>query len=511
MALSIDDVLDGKYRVVRLIGEGGMGTVYEGEHVRIKRRVAIKALLPSIATVEGIERFEREAQAAGEIGNEHILEVLDLGMLASGEHYMVMEYLDGQTLAQRLADRGRLGAEETAHIALQVLIALAAAHGAGIIHRDMKPENVFILPEKAGHRDFVKLIDFGISKFTRARPEAMNVTKTGSVLGTPFYMSPELCRGAAPADARTDLYGVGVMMYEAVSGRLPFQSDTFNDLLFRIVFETAPPLQTLVPEIDATFAAMVTRAMQKDPAARYQSANDLANELIEWLQRRGALSGSHMSAVSGSRLSALSGSHLAGGVRLSASMAAAAAAAAVATTAAPPALEAPAVASPSSTSAQPAAPSHAGSGSHARTWEASQSGGVQPKVNTPAIARGVAVVAGLLLAVGVIIKIKAGPSTTSPTTPSSTSSVASVIPDPVASTSQPVSPNVPSASAAAVTPSSTAAAVSSASASSKPVATASAPRPVVTGSARPHSQPSSTAAPTTTKPQTNEDEIPAVR
>src|SRR5262245_16341105 len=166
MTLSSGDIIDGKYRIVRMIGEGGMGAVYEGENVRIHRRVAIKVLHSGVASSgEAVARFEREAQAAGRIGSEHIVEVLDLGNLPSGDRYMVMEFMDGDSLGERIKTKGRLPPQELAPIAVQLLEALNAAHGAGIIHRDLKPDNVYLLKSRSGKPNFVKLLDFGISKF----------------------------------------------------------------------------------------------------------------------------------------------------------------------------------------------------------------------------------------------------------------------------------------------------------------------------------------------------------
>src|SRR5512134_1165471 len=166
MSVEVGQVIEGKYRIVNLIGEGGMGAVYEGENVRINRRVAIKVLHGAYSSnADVVQRFEREAQAAGRIGNDHILEVLDLGQFSNGDHFMVMEFLEGETLSARIKRAGRLLPGQVAPIARQILAGLAAAHGAGIVHRDLKPENIFILREKAGKPDFVKIIDFGISKF----------------------------------------------------------------------------------------------------------------------------------------------------------------------------------------------------------------------------------------------------------------------------------------------------------------------------------------------------------
>src|SRR5262245_58472130 len=190
--MTAGQVIDGKYRITRLLGTGGMGAVYEGENVRIRRKVAIKMLHSSVSTQrEVVIRFEKEAQAAALVGSEHICEVLDLGTLVDGTRYMVMEYLEGETLSTRIKRDGRLTPAMSIPVLAQVLEALGAAHAAGIIHRDLKPDNIFILPQRGGIRDFVKILDFGVSKFSQLSGEEMNVTRAGAVVGTPYYMSPE--------------------------------------------------------------------------------------------------------------------------------------------------------------------------------------------------------------------------------------------------------------------------------------------------------------------------------
>jgi len=284
VTVEIGQIIDGKYRIVRLIGQGGMGAVYEGLNQLIDRRVAIKVMLPDIGSA-AVGRFEQEARAAGRIGNDHILEILDVGRLPDGSHYMVAEFLDGESLESRLDKRGALQPAELTPIALQLLAALGAAHRAGVLHRDLKPDNVFLVREKAGHRDFVKLIDFGISKF--AQDSALNLTKTGTMVGTPYYMSPEQARGKGPVDARADLYAVGVILYQAVSGQLPFVADSFNDLLFKIVLEPAPPVTSYAPTLDPRFAAIIGKAMAREADDRYQTAEELADALVTWLSESG--------------------------------------------------------------------------------------------------------------------------------------------------------------------------------------------------------------------------------
>jgi eukaryotic-like serine/threonine-protein kinase len=288
--LNPGDIIDGKYRIVRLIGEGGMGAVYEGENTRIHRRVAIKVLLAAVAQQgEAVARFEREAQAAGRIGSEHIVEVLDLGTLTNGDRYLVMEFLEGEGLGSRIKTRARLTAHELAPVALQLMEGLAAAHGAGIIHRDLKPDNVFLLRSRHGKQDFVKLLDFGISKFSALSGDSgFSMTRTGAVMGTPYYMAPEQAKGSRELDHRVDIYATGVILYEALTGHVPFNADTFNELLFKIVLEEPRPLEQVDPAIDRGFAAIVSKAMARDPAHRFQSAHEMQNALAAWMNGHGA-------------------------------------------------------------------------------------------------------------------------------------------------------------------------------------------------------------------------------
>src|SRR6478735_8578276 len=274
--LSTGEIIDGKYRTIRLIGEGGMGAVYEAENIRIHRKVAIKVLHSGVAaTGEAVSRFEREAQAAGRIGSEHIVEVLDLGNLPSGDRYMVMEFMDGDSLSGRIRARVRLTPAEIYPIMHQLLEALAAAHGAGIIHRDLKPDNVYLLKTRGGKADFVKLLDFGISKFSQLSGDSgFSMTRTGAVMGTPYYMAPEQAKGSRDLDHRVDLYAAGVILYEAVTGEVPFNADTFNELLFKIVLEAAKPVEQVVPGLDPNFAALINKAMAREPSARFQSAQE---------------------------------------------------------------------------------------------------------------------------------------------------------------------------------------------------------------------------------------------
>lgn len=256
-----------------------MGAVFEGENIRINRRVAIKVLHgAALANAETVQRFEREAQAAGRIGSEHILEILDLGVLPDGERYMVMEFLVGETLSARIRSHGRLTPQQIVPLARQTLVGLGAAHAAGIVHRDMKPDNLFVLKERSGIRDYVKIIDFGISKFNVLGGD-MSMTRTGAVMGTPYYMSPEQAKGTGGVDLRSDLYAVGVILYEAVTGEVPFTANTFNELIFKIALSDPVPLTQRLPDLDPRFAAIVSRAMARDPNERFATANEMIQAL----------------------------------------------------------------------------------------------------------------------------------------------------------------------------------------------------------------------------------------
>jgi serine/threonine protein kinase len=283
------DLVDGKYRIIRTIGEGGWGVVFEGENIRTFKRVAIKVLRPhSGLTKDIISRFEREAQAAGRIGSDHIVEVYDLGSLGDGTHYMVMELLTGEELSSRLKN-GPLDGVAVARITLQLLDGLKAAHEAGILHRDLKPENLFLVPTRTGE-EFVKILDFGISKFNANGPHHASATMTGAVLGSPCYMAPEQARGLKQVDPRTDLYAVGTLMFESLTGRVPFTGDNFNDLMFKIVLAPRPDPREFRPELDPGLALIVVKAMAIDPKDRFQNAEALAAALTEWLGGQGVMS-----------------------------------------------------------------------------------------------------------------------------------------------------------------------------------------------------------------------------
>jgi serine/threonine protein kinase len=277
------DTVAGKYEVLGILGQGGMGVVLHARHVHFKREVAIKVLHPMLSRDELIvRRFEREAQAAGRIGSAHIAEVYDTGKLPSGERYIVMEYLAGECLASRIDRQGTLPPEELKLIVLQILEGLVTAHDAQFVHRDLKPSNIFLTTNYEGRDGFVKILDFGVSKLNTV--DAGDVTETGILLGTPHYMAPEFIKGARHVDHRVDLYAVGVIMFRALSGMTPFIADNAYALIHKIAREDAPPLRTLAPDVDPQLAAIVDRALTRDLTVRYNDARQFIADLSRWGQ-----------------------------------------------------------------------------------------------------------------------------------------------------------------------------------------------------------------------------------
>jgi serine/threonine protein kinase len=274
--------------VIRQIGFGGMGAVYEVEHALTKHRRALKLLHAEMAAIPAIvTRFLREASAAGHIGNPHVVETFDAGQLDGGEPYIVMELLEGKTLAELLEHSKALGLLETCEILTQACDGVAAAHQRGIVHRDLKPENLFLLK---GARPFVKILDFGISKFDPALTGAQGITLDGSTLGTPFYMPPEQVRGEKSIDAQADIYSLGVILYECLAGARPFEADTLPHLAVLIAEGKYVPPRVKRPELPSDVDAVVARAMASDRAYRYRSVDELRAALAA-LTNTGARTG----------------------------------------------------------------------------------------------------------------------------------------------------------------------------------------------------------------------------
>jgi serine/threonine-protein kinase len=281
--------LGGRYRVGALIGTGGMGSVYEAERLDLAQmRVAMKILHPSFgARADLVMRFRREAETIAAIDHPNIVRILDFQTPEGEPAFLVMERLHGEPLGDAIARDGRFTPERAAFVASQVLSALGAAHAANVVHRDLKPDNVFLIT-MSGLRDIVKLLDFGVAKLMNARKNE-KLTETGGVIGTPAYMSPEQARGAG-VDHRSDLYAVGCMMYEALTGSAPFSAENYNALLFEIQKAVPTPLDVLRPDVDPALVTIVNRAMAKSPTERFQTAEAMESALALWVAPNSARS-----------------------------------------------------------------------------------------------------------------------------------------------------------------------------------------------------------------------------
>jgi eukaryotic-like serine/threonine-protein kinase len=273
----IGQVLDGRYQIVSVLGEGGMGIVYKARHVTLGKSLAIKVLKAEVSKdQEIVQRFRQEAQSATAIGNHHIIDISDFGVLGDGSTYFVMEFLDGVSLTRAIEPGKPLKANRTIHIAKQLCRALGAAHDVGIVHRDLKPDNIYLI-SRGGDKDFVKVLDFGIAKVGGAKSK---LTQVGQVFGTPHYMSPEQCAGTA-VDKRTDVYALGVIMYEMASSRVPFDADNLMGILTKHLYEEPIKPHELPPPVDVPPAleAVIMQCLAKKADIRYQSMQEVLADL----------------------------------------------------------------------------------------------------------------------------------------------------------------------------------------------------------------------------------------
>jgi len=274
----------GRYQIIRRIGEGGMGAVYEAKHAIIGKRVAVKVLLEKFLTKSDfVARLLQEARLASAIGHEHIVDVTDFGTTDDGRAFVVMEFLEGESLAQLVMREAPLPVERALRIARQVASALGAAHAKGIVHRDIKPENIYLI--QRGDGDFIKVVDFGISKAVKSTqgddaPD-YRLTHTGLLLGTPLYMSPEQARGEEDLDHRVDVWALGVLLYECLTGEVPFRANNYLGIISQVLTHDALPPSKLRPELGISEAVetVVMHAMEKDRARRYASMADVEADI----------------------------------------------------------------------------------------------------------------------------------------------------------------------------------------------------------------------------------------
>ncbi|MCB9627161.1 MAG: serine/threonine protein kinase [Sandaracinaceae bacterium] len=272
----VGTTIDGRYFVERVLGEGGMGLVYLGKHIVLGKPLAVKVLRPDVSKdQEIITRFRQEAQSASSIGNQHIIDISDFGTLPDGSTYFVMEFLDGTDLSGAIEKAGQMPANRVVHVAKQLAQALGAAHENGIVHRDLKPDNVYLI-KRGGDTDFVKVLDFGIAKVGGSNSK---LTRAGQVFGTPHYMSPEQCSGSN-VDHRTDIYAIGVMLYEMVTGDVPFDADNLMGILTKHLYEDPIPPTQKNANLPRELEAVILKAMSKQTETRYQNMGEFYDDLV---------------------------------------------------------------------------------------------------------------------------------------------------------------------------------------------------------------------------------------
>ena len=270
----------GNYMITAKLGEGGMGVVYLAEHPVIGRKVAMKAIHPELArNPEVVSRFVTEAKSVNQIGNEHIVDIHDFGTTDDGEFYFIMEFLQGEALVDRLKRNAPLDLGRALAIATQVADALGSSHQHGIIHRDLKPENIFLITK--GHvADFVKVLDFGLAKLTQGDDKATHKTRTGSVMGTPYYMSPEQCEGRANIDHRADIYSLGVILFEMLTGKIPFGGEGYGEIIVKHITAAVPSPRAINPRLPPSIESIILRALAKPREERFQTMEEFGAALF---------------------------------------------------------------------------------------------------------------------------------------------------------------------------------------------------------------------------------------
>ena len=271
----------GNYNITAKLGEGGMGTVFLAEHPVIGSKVALKAIHPQYARDgEIVSRFMNEARSVNQIGHDHIVDITDFGNTPGGDFYFIMEYLDGRSLADAITQDGPFPPARALNIAAQIADALGSSHEHGVVHRDLKPENIFLIVRDDAP-DFVKVLDFGLAKLTHLDEPQRHVTGVGSVMGSPCYMAPEQCEGKPDLDHRTDVYALGVIMFEMLTGMVPFGGRGYGEILVKQITVQPPAARSIRPELSPALDLILFRAMAKSPGARFQTMAELREALLD--------------------------------------------------------------------------------------------------------------------------------------------------------------------------------------------------------------------------------------
>src|SRR3954470_16758096 len=281
----------GSYKITGKIGEGGMGAVYLAEHALLGRKAAVKVLLPEHSRKQDlVDRFFNEAKTAAGLNHPALVDVFDFGVHPSGSAYLVMDYLEGETLGSRLTRVAPLAPEVAVDLARQIARGMEAAHGRGIVHRDLKPDNIFLVPDAddPGH-DQVKILDFGIAKLLGTPSGSKGATSTGMVLGTPLFMAPEQCRGTGVVDHRADVYSLGCILYLMLCGRPPFPHEGVGEILAAHLHEPVTPPREINPAVPEPLEAIILKALAKKPEERYQTMAVLSTDLGRLLGVTGSL------------------------------------------------------------------------------------------------------------------------------------------------------------------------------------------------------------------------------
>jgi serine/threonine-protein kinase len=273
-------VVAGKFRLDAVIGRGGMGSVWSATHIGLGHRLALKLIAREyVRSPEALRRFDAEAKAAARLQSRHVVQVFDNGTLDDGTPFIAMELLSGENVSARIEHRGPVGLADTVEIMAQCCKALGRAHAAGIVHRDIKPDNIFLAREPDDDTDVAKILDFGVAKMALEVESESQVTGTGALLGTPLYMSPEQIRGARDADQRADLYSLGLVAYTMLTGRVAIAGETFGDILVKICTQPLPSLVAVVPSLPYAMEAWFQKACAREPGDRYASAQEFIDAL----------------------------------------------------------------------------------------------------------------------------------------------------------------------------------------------------------------------------------------